>query len=98
MRKRVDTAAVGTRICSLNLRPVEPDGSVIRGIKNSGDVLPRLFYGDPVHLRVSENALFSFLALFAARFSIKVLSGFFLFCFLLSWPLLMGASPYIRVR
>jgi hypothetical protein len=37
--------------------------------------------------------LFSFLALFAALFSIKVLSGFFLFCFLLSLPLLMLAAP-----
>ena len=41
------------------------------------------------HLIVSENPLFSFLALLSALFSIKVLSGFFLFCFLLSLPLLM---------
>jgi hypothetical protein len=47
------------------------------------------------HLTVSENPLFSFLALFSALFSIKVLSGFFLFCFLLSLPLLMLAAPYI---
>ena len=49
------------------------------------------------HLIVSENPLVSFLALFAALFSIKVLSGFFLFCFLLSLPLLMLAAPYIWV-
>jgi hypothetical protein len=36
------------------------------------------------------------LALFAALFSIKVLSGFFLFCFLASLPLLMLAAPYVR--
>jgi hypothetical protein len=52
---------------------------------------------DSDHLIVSENPLFSFLALFAALFSIKVLSGFFLFCFLLSLPLLMSAAPYIWV-
>jgi hypothetical protein len=46
---------------------------------------------------VSEKPLFSFLALFAALFSIKVLSGFFLFCFLLSLPLLMLAAPYSTV-
>ena len=49
------------------------------------------------HLIVSENPLVSFLALFAALFSIKVLSGFFLFCFLLSLPLLIFAAPYIWV-
>jgi hypothetical protein len=49
------------------------------------------------HLIVSENPLFSFLALFAALFSIKVLTGFFLFCFLLSLPLLMLVAPYIWV-
>ncbi len=37
--------------------------------------------------------LFSFLARFAALFSIKVLSGFFLLCFLLSVPLLMLNAP-----
>jgi hypothetical protein len=45
----------------------------------------------------SENPLFSFLALFAALFSIKVLTGFFLFCFLLSLPLLMLTAPYAGV-
>jgi hypothetical protein len=45
------------------------------------------------HLIVSENPLFSFLALFKALFSIKVLRGFFLFCFLVSLPLLMLAAP-----
>ena len=38
-----------------------------------------------------------FLGPFRGPFSIKVLSGFFLFCFLLSWPLLMLAAPYIWV-
>jgi hypothetical protein len=48
----------------------------------------------PDHLIVSEKVLFSFLALFAALFSIKVFSGFFFSCFLLSLPLLMIATPY----
>ena len=42
-----------------------------------------------------EKDLFSFFALFAALFSIKVFSGFFFSCFLLSWPLPMIATPYI---
>ena len=46
------------------------------------------------HLIISEKDLFSFLALFAALFSIKVFSGFFFSCFLLSLPLLMIATPY----
>jgi len=46
------------------------------------------------HLTISEKDLFSFLALFAALFSIKVFSGFFFSCFLLSLPLLMIATPY----
>jgi hypothetical protein len=41
----------------------------------------------------SENPLFSFLARFAALFSIRLFSGFFLFCFLLSLPLLMLNAP-----
>lgn len=45
----------------------------------------------------SEKDAFSFFALFAALFSIKVLSGFFLFCFLLSLPLLMIVSSSARV-
>lgn len=43
----------------------------------------------------SEKDAFSFFALFAALFSIKVLSGFFLFCFLLSLPLLMIVNPHL---
>src|SRR6266508_6424772 len=46
------------------------------------------------HLIISEKDLFSFLALFAALFSIKVFSGFFFSCFLLSLPLLMIVTPY----
>jgi hypothetical protein len=47
------------------------------------------------HLIISdEKVLFSFLARFAALFSIKVLCGFFFSCFLLSLPLLMIATPY----
>ena len=45
------------------------------------------------HLTFIENPLFSLLALFAARFSIKVLSGFFFSCFLASLPLLMFVAP-----
>jgi hypothetical protein len=41
------------------------------------------------HLLGSEKPLFSFLAFFAALFSIRVFWGFFLFCFLLSFPLLI---------
>jgi hypothetical protein len=58
---------------------------------------PAAFSQRSAYLIVSENPLFSFLALFAALFSIKVLSGFFLFCFLLSLPLLMLTAPYIWV-
>lgn len=47
-----------------------------------------------VHLTFIEKPLFSFLALFAARFSIKVFCGFFLSCFLASLPLLMFVAPY----
>jgi hypothetical protein len=47
-----------------------------------------------VYLMFIEKPLFSFLALFAARFSIKVLSGFFFSCFLASFPLLMFVTPY----
>jgi hypothetical protein len=50
------------------------------------------------HLIISEKDLFSFLALFAALFSIKVFSGFFFSCFLLSLPLLMIVSPYFSER
>ena len=46
------------------------------------------------HLIVSEKPLASFLARLAALFSIKVFIGFFLFCFLLSLPLLMLSTPY----
>jgi hypothetical protein len=46
------------------------------------------------HLIISEKVLFSFFALFAALFSIKVFSGFFFSCFLLSLPLLMITAPY----
>jgi hypothetical protein len=42
----------------------------------------------------SEKVLVSFFALFAALFSIKVLSGFFLSCFLLFLPLLIAITPY----
>ena len=49
------------------------------------------------HLTVSENPLVSFLALFAALFSIKVLSGFFLFCFLLSFFTHISRSLYLRL-
>jgi hypothetical protein len=55
--------------------------------------LPPRRNGD--YLIGSENPLFSFLARFAALFSIRVLSGFFLFCFLLSLPLLMLSTPYL---
>jgi hypothetical protein len=53
--------------------------------------------GTSDYLIGSENPLFSFLALFAALFSIKFLTGFFLFCFLLSLPLLMLTAPYAGV-
>ena len=62
---------------------------------------PRLQYDDVLrlsdHLVTIEKDLFSFLALFAALFSIRVFSGFFLFCFLLSLPLLMIVNPHSRV-
>ena len=45
------------------------------------------------HLTFIEKPLFSFLARFSARFSIKVLSGFFFPCFLASFPLLMFITP-----
>ena len=46
------------------------------------------------HLVTIEKDLFSFLALFAALFSIKVFNGFFFSFFRLSLPLLMMATPY----
>jgi ABC-type uncharacterized transport system permease subunit len=59
---------------------------------------PRLQYDDVLrlsdHLVTIEKDLFSFLALFAALFSIKVFSGFFFSFFLLSLPLLMMVTPY----
>jgi len=58
------------------------------------DVIPRFSRGGADHLIVSEKPLASFLARLAALFSIKVFIGFFLFCFLLSLPLLMLATPY----
>jgi hypothetical protein len=45
-------------------------------------------------LTKSEKVLLSFFAFFAALFSIKVLSGFFLSCFLLFLPLLIAITPY----
>jgi hypothetical protein len=48
------------------------------------------------HLITSEKDWFSFLARFAALFSIKVFSGFFFSCFLLSLPLLMIATPLVN--
>ncbi len=44
--------------------------------------------------RYTENPLFSFLALFAALFSIRVFWGFFFCSFFLSFPLLMVFAPY----
>ena len=41
--------------------------------------------------------LFSFLALLAALFSIRVLCGFFFSSFFLSCPLLMLSTPYVPV-
>jgi len=58
---------------------------------------PALLFRGADHLIVSEKPLASFLARLAALFSIKVFMGFFLFCFLLSLPLLMLATPYDRV-
>jgi hypothetical protein len=46
------------------------------------------------YLTTIEKPFSSLLALFAARFSIKVLSGFFFSCFLVSLPLLMFVAPY----
>jgi hypothetical protein len=88
----------------LTFGQAESDASLIHCSKTSieGAQDNRCYYSAALsqrsdHLIVSENPLVSFLALFAALFSIKVLSGFFLFCFLLSLPLLILAAPYIRV-
>jgi hypothetical protein len=45
------------------------------------------------YLTIIEKPLFSLLALFAARFSIKVFCGFFFSCFLVSLPLLIFVAP-----
>jgi hypothetical protein len=57
-------------------------------------MLSRSSITEAVHLMTIEKPLFSFLARFAARFSIKVFCGFFLSCFFASLPLLMFVAPY----
>lgn len=56
-------------------------------------VIPQLGHR-ALHLTFIEKPLLSFLALFAARFSIRVLSGFFFSCFFVSLPLLIFVTPY----
>jgi hypothetical protein len=79
------------------LRPMAAPTSQLYGSAGSDISIQNRLSQRLDHLIVSENPLFSFLALFAALFSIKVLTGFFLFCFLVSLPLLMLAAPYIWV-
>jgi hypothetical protein len=57
-------------------------------------MLSRSSFTGARHLTIIEKPLFSLLALFAARFSIKVFCGFFFSCFLVSRPLLIFVAPY----
>jgi len=58
----------------------------IDGMRDN-DVIPHFAREAQDHLTLNEKPLASFLAFLAALFSIKVFSGFFLFCFLVSLAL-----------
>lgn len=72
----------------------EYDGMLPQELIQLGFSLPIVSFALSDHLVTRAKDLFSFLALFAALFSIKVFNGFFFSFFRLSLPLLMMATPY----